>query len=416
MSLARFQFHKDPRIDTIMAGRVLCLVLCCWWSGTSGVCGFAAHPPEFAFSSCHLRRTIHPYSKVLPLHYSHEGSISADKTINDGSPFPHRKGPPASLVLNGLWKRLAVIFRPMLQGKSAVGTALASSLFMIPSLRGGALSPEVLSRQAAAAARAAEGMIITSDIVNEANSWLMNLGGPAALVAGAVVATLYENMKSGDLEVKEGEDSRMVTIMKKTTKLLLLSAFACEVMCIFVSFVTGTMLLSRSNKMIMDIHTTAAETVKQLSSLSLQAISEPTPLSFLRTHYEFEYLICRITFLQGLFNWVAGIALGHATPSDSETEGTRRLNTFVAWSIVSCMILMLSFFNTHMTFYNNYFHMISRFLTVVTHRFLLRWPPRPLIFVFVPSVVMSLYTGYKAFRDDSPAKGAAKTTKKEITT
>jgi hypothetical protein len=394
-----------------MAGRILLLVICCWWSGTSGVRGFAAHSPGKAIARFHSQRTIHPCSKVLPRYCSHEENISAEKTINDDSPLLHRKGPSASLVLTGLWKRLAVIFRPMLRGKT-VGTALASSLFMIPSLRGGALSPEVLSRQAAAAARAAEGMIITSDIVNEANSWLMNLGGPAALVAGAVVATLYENMKSGDLEVKEGEDSRMVTIMKKTTKLLLLSAFACEVMCIFVSFVTGTMLLSRSNKMIMDIHTTAAETVKQLSSLSLQAISEPTPLSFLRTHYEFEYLICRITFLQGLFNWVAGIALGHATPSDSETEGTRRLNTFVAWSIVSCMILMLSFFNTHMTFYNNYFHMISRFLTVVTHRFLLRWPPRPLIFVFVPSVVMSLYTGYKAFRDDSPTKGAAKTTKK----
>lgn len=72
------------------------------------------------------------------------------------------------------------------------------------------------------------------DLIEGAYSWCCNLGAPAALVAGAVIATLYENMKKGDLEVIES-DQPMVQFGKKITRLLLLSAFALELFCIFVT-------------------------------------------------------------------------------------------------------------------------------------------------------------------------------------
>jgi hypothetical protein len=72
------------------------------------------------------------------------------------------------------------------------------------------------------------------DLIEGAYSWCCNLGAPSALVAGAVVATLYENMKKGDLEVVE-TDKPMIQFGKKITRLLLLSAFALELFCIFVT-------------------------------------------------------------------------------------------------------------------------------------------------------------------------------------
>jgi hypothetical protein len=80
--------------------------------------------------------------------------------------------------------------------------------------------------------------------VDDAYGWCCSLGAPSALVAAAVVATIYENIHSGDLEIV-ASDGRWVQLGKKLTRLLLLSAFALETMSIFVTTVTGTMLLSR---------------------------------------------------------------------------------------------------------------------------------------------------------------------------
>jgi hypothetical protein len=328
--------------------------------------------------------SCHPSS--MPCRLSarrHKTSLSAHPTLH----FPSRT----------MTKLLKVLIDTIRRPSAAFTMASSITSSCIQSVRGGSIAE--LSAKAAAASAAAERMVITDELLAATNDWLMNLGGPAALVAGAVVATLYENIKSGDLEIREGNDKRTVTIMKKCTKLLLLSAFAFEVICIFVSMVTGTMLVSQSADMLMAIKTTTSATANEVTDMALEAMSSATPLSFLRTHFEFEYLICRITFLQGLLNWMAAIALGHAIPSDGETEGTRRLNQFVSWSIGAVIILMLSFYNTHMTFYNNYFHMIERFAEVVAVRFLLRWPPRPLMMVFFAFFSMSLSKGYLAFRD-----------------
>jgi cytochrome bd-type quinol oxidase subunit 2 len=217
------------------------------------------------------------------------------------------------------------------------------------------------------------------ELIGAAYDWCSNLQNPAALVAGAVIATIYETMSSGDLNLKKSDDRR-TKIMKKVTRLLLLSAFALEVFSIFVTTVTGTMLLSKT--------------------YDIPEAKHYSAISFLRENFEFEYLTARLTFLQGLLNWLAAIGLNHAIPG-GETGATRKINKLVAWSLSCTGILMLSFWNTHLTHYNNYATMVLRWFSVTWTKFLWKWPPQPLTIVLVPSLFMALKMAYEAFSDDS---------------
>lgn len=210
-----------------------------------------------------------------------------------------------------------------------------------------------------------------NQLVDQAANWCNNLGAPAALVAGAVVATVYENMHTGDLDVQPG-DGKLLHLSKKLTKLLLLSAFALETISIFVTTVTSTILMSRS-----------------LTTMNFQA---ETALGFLRDNFEFEYLTARICFLQGLVNWLAAIGLAHAIPTGENAE-TRQINKFVAALLLSTILLMLSFYNHHLTFYSSYAQMLVTWMHVSAHQFLWKGP---MAMLFVPSLLVTLYTGYQA--------------------
>jgi len=65
--------------------------------------------------------------------------------------------------------------------------------------------------------------------------------------------------------------------------------------------------------------------------------------------------------------------------------------------LASTMVLMISFYNSHMTFYPNYTAMLSRWFVVTFNRFLYQWPPRPLALVFVPLLALTMVFGYEAF-------------------
>ena len=215
--------------------------------------------------------------------------------------------------------------------------------------------------------------------VVEAYDWCCQLGAPSALVAGAVIATLYENMHRGDLQVLESDSSR-VQLGKKLTRLLLLSAFLLEAISIFVTTVTGTMLLS-------------------LPVAEVQAHSVPvhSPLQFLRENYEFEYLTARITFLQGLLNWLAAIGLGHLFPKPDDALSTIALNKFIACTMGTVIIMMVSFYNAHLRFYRNYLDMLLRWGVVTMQRFFgMTGPKRPLLLLLWPIFGASVYYGYQA--------------------
>lgn len=217
-----------------------------------------------------------------------------------------------------------------------------------------------------------------SEFVGTAYDWCVNLGAPAALVAGAVVATLYENIRGGQLETFQG-DSAYVKVAKKTTSMLLLSAFALQIVSIFVTTVTGTMLLS--------------------GDFSAMETTATTGLGFLRENFEFEYLTSRLSFLQGLLNWLAGVALEHTIPRRGEGKAARHMDLFVAYSLSTLVILLLSFYNAHMTFYDNYFQMVLRWVTVTLTRYTRTF--RPLMFLYIPFFLVSVSKGYQALSDSS---------------
>jgi hypothetical protein len=210
---------------------------------------------------------------------------------------------------------------------------------------------------------------VDGETVAAAYGWCINLGAPAALVAGAVVATLYENVRGGALEVQKG-DSTYVRVAKTLTGMMLLSSFALQIVSIFITTVMGTMLLSRDFS---DLKTTST-----------------TALAFLREHFEFEYLTSRISFLQGLLNWIAGVALEHSIPRKGEGSKARKLDRFVSISLTTLIVLLLSFYNSHMTFYDNYFEMLSRWFHVTRKRFFTYY--RPLMWFYIPGVIGSFYT------------------------
>jgi hypothetical protein len=266
----------------------------------------------------------------------------------------------------------------------SLSTAARQSVWNVRGGGGGSVASAAAAATAASAASAAAS-VDYEHLIEGAYSWCCNLGAPSALVAGAVVATLYENMHSGDLELSE-RDSKWVQLGKKLTRLLLLSAFMMETLSIFVTTVTGTMLLS--------------QTVDQMS---LSNVVIETPLEFLKEHFEFEFLTARIMFLQGLLNWLAAIALGHLLPSNKEgdvdTPTEIALNRFIACSIGTLIVLMVSFYNNHATFYPNYSTIVARWIYVMMHGHVFgigSWPPQPLSLVLIPSLAACLYWAYHA--------------------
>jgi hypothetical protein len=228
-------------------------------------------------------------------------------------------------------------------------------------------------------------------LIEDAYAWCCSLGAPSALVAAAVVATIYENMHSGDLEIDQS-DGRLVQLGKKLTRLLLLSAFALETLSIFVTTVTGTMLLSRKH-----------------DQMLIANKDVTTPLEFLKENFEFEYLTASITFLQGLMHWLAAIGLGHLLPSPGDPPDTPTeiaLNKFIAWGMATLILLMISFFNNHISFYNNYTGMLMRWFYVTLHGHVFgigTWPPRPMSLALMTTLAASLYYGYISLsRSEAP--------------
>ena len=106
-----------------------------------------------------------------------------------------------------------------------------------------------------------------------------------------------------------------------------MSSFALEVVSIFVSTVTGTVLLSHGEQ------------------VAKKAIGYVAPLELLHHHHEFEYLTIQIGFLQGLFNWLVAVALEQIIPKENETKSAQRMNKCMAACIMTLCIWIQGFYN-----------------------------------------------------------------------
>ena len=171
------------------------------------------------------------------------------------------------------------------------------------------------------------------DMSYAAWEWMANMGAPSALVGGAALASFFDLRT--DLEVDPNVDRPWARLVKKVISLFLLSAFAFEISCVFITTVTGTLLQS---------HT--------INGLALSSIDLMT------RELEFEYLASRIMFFQGLLNWLCGIAFHQILPSPStagkafsdlsvEEKAARRLRLSNGASVATLAMMMLAFYNNH---------------------------------------------------------------------
>lgn len=99
----------------------------------------------------------------------------------------------------------------------------------------------------------------------EAWQWTANICAPAALVAGAVLASMNETRERS---VPRQLDPNWVRMLKRIMRFLLLTSFALEVVSIFVGTMTGSVLLGHG---------------KQVAS---KAIGYKSPLQLLHHHHE----------------------------------------------------------------------------------------------------------------------------------
>jgi hypothetical protein len=229
---------------------------------------------------------------------------------------------------------------------------------------------------------------------------MASLGTPAALVAGAVLATMIDGRES--MSTRKS-DAISVRVIKKLCRLLLLSSFALEIIAIFVTTVTGTLLLT---------HGDAVVIVKN-------SMNYASPMGFLMHNYEFEYLTSRIAVLQGLFHWLASVALELIIPKPMETKSTRFMNKFTSSCLCTILVAMISFLNRHLTVHGNYLNMLHRYGQVCFTHFI--WPLRPLTAVLIPMSAWTLYLGYRAIAttsrlDDTTDTDTATTTPSSILT
>lgn len=142
------------------------------------------------------------------------------------------------------------------------------------------------------------------------------------------------------------------------TRGLLMTSFMCELIVVFVSTVMGTMLLANDH--------------------------EDLTVHMLHDKYEFEYLAIRLGFFQGLLNWLGAIALQFYLPLSSNEEA-QMLNVGIASAMAGVIVMLIAFYNHHLTFYSNYPSMIWRLAKIAISRYWLNWPPWPLpILALVP--------------------------------
>lgn len=224
-------------------------------------------------------------------------------------------------------------------------------------------------------------------LAGESFDWLSNLGAPAALVAGAIMATLVE--QDDMLKTNERDTKAWARMIKRGAHVLLITAFAMSLFSIFGTTVTGRML-----KGLGDGHKT-------------DWVETTSAMAFMHTNLPFEFLICRFCFLQSMLNWMAGMAfiyIGNA-PAQGGKASTKMMY-FMGFLLLSVVMLMVAFLNLHMSFYANYMGMVAHFAQVFLHQYFICATIRPMAWVSLATFGTSLYYLVEAINaeddDDKP--------------
>lgn len=178
------------------------------------------------------------------------------------------------------------------------------------------------------------GIALAATLVGDAVNWASQLTAPASLVAGGLLTTIGFGFEE---RLSEQDSSREV-FQKQVIRVLIVSAFALEVMSIFAACLIITSLLH--------VGPAAAEGFKG------------SAIEFLRAEFEVEYLATGVGFLQGLLQWLAAAAL-HLSLHEKDYV-TRKTNQFLSCTVAGLVLTMIGMLNERVAFYGSYVGMLAR--------------------------------------------------------
>lgn len=177
---------------------------------------------------------------------------------------------------------------------------------------------------------------------------------------------------------------------------------------VFMSTVLGTILLSGGRA-------DPSEGGHRWSSFDPVADSA---MGLLNREMEFEYLAIGAGFVQGLINWLAAICLRFLVqiqadrreraqrPVDSSKTRlvdieSQQFHLGISLSIAALVLFLLSFYNQHLDFNGNYFHVIKRLSVLFFAKYVTPassyWPPQPIPLLILPILVAALWFFAQSF-------------------
>ena len=235
-----------------------------------------------------------------------------------------------------------------------------------------------------------------TDQMIPAYEWTVNIATAGALVAGASLASLFDHGLHIDLVGADGTPRRMLHHLRMLSSVILALSFAFEICVVFAATVTGTLLLSGGK------HGNSRHSFDPIAS---------SPMDLMQRELEFQYILIRAGFFQGLLNWLVAIGLRFfvslMTPPDDvavdridsivgaqDTELLARkracLGLGLMLTLFSLVTMMLAFYNYHLSYYNNYAAMLQRLGILTWQRYVACEPIRVLPRM---AFVMSIFAG-----------------------
>lgn len=246
--------------------------------------------------------------------------------------------------------------------------------------------------------KAVELAIELTDQTGAASDWLLGIAGPTSLVAGAAAASLFELLNSSE-NLPRSSDTGWVRCVKLCSISLMAASFALSIVVTLVTTVTSTQLLSLGG---------GAESLKEgFSALAA------TPTALLEREMELEYIVVRAGFFQSLLNWLLAICLQFLVPESAERQqdlgggsettnnvheivrarqhsrlvrARRKLRLAVFCAMIGMIVMLLAFYNHHLTYFENYAQMVRRLGQLLLERYVLCEPVRAL-----PCVAMGAF-------------------------
>lgn len=213
-------------------------------------------------------------------------------------------------------------------------------------------------------------------------SWMTGLRTPAALVAGSAMSGL--NAYSSGVSIDFESDTFPQVVAKRSIGVLLVTSFILEMMVIFVATVTSTKLLGN------------VDSANKINTMARSSVG------LMHRELEFEYVIIRFGFLQGLLHWLCSVGLTLLLPhfEKSRPAPERAIARFYANAVFTLAVCSIPFYNKHLSFYGNYVALAGRFCTITMQRVFNSSFPKPFTFVSFFAGLWTCKSLFEAFRAD----------------